>query len=54
MGFWSEYGPNRFETFALGIAGGLLVASRVGIGVVAGLALAAALVSYGVRRYVKT
>ena len=51
--FWAEYGPNRFETLALGIAGGLVLASRVGTTLVAGLALLAAAVSYGVRRYVK-
>ncbi|HYL22485.1 MAG TPA: hypothetical protein VEU74_12040 [Gemmatimonadales bacterium] len=52
--FWQEYGPNRFETLALGVAGGLVVASKVGTTLVAGIAVLAAVVSYGVRRYVKT
>lgn len=51
--FWTEYGPNRFETLLLGAAGGLLLAARIGVPIaVTGLLLVVG-VSYVIRKYVK-
>src|SRR5439155_19489511 len=50
--FSAEYGPIRFETLALGLAGGVLLAARVGVGLVALVALGAAIASYVIRRYI--
>ena len=49
--FWTEYGPNRFETLAFGVAGGVLLASRIGVGFVVLIAIAVAAASYVIRRY---
>jgi hypothetical protein len=54
MNFWQQYGPNHLEAIALGVAGGVALVQRVGPGWVAGVAVAVAVVSYVVRRYVKS
>jgi hypothetical protein len=53
MSFWQEYGPNHFESIALGVAGGVGFVQHFGPAYVAGIAFLAGVVSYVVRRYVK-
>lgn len=54
MTFWQKHGPNHLETIALGVAGGVALVQRVGPGYVAGVGVAVAVVSYVVRRFVKS
>lgn len=51
--FWQRFGPNHLEALCLGVIGGAFVAGRVGLGILAGAAALTAVVSYGVRHFVK-